>query len=277
MNRILIFFIVLLFPLTVWGQSSFSVVSWNIKHMGKSKNNKEIKFMASIVHDYDIIAIQEVVAKDPAGAKAVAKMADEMNRKGGRWDYRISNPTTSASAHKNERYAFIWNRNKIKLKGRPWLDKYFKDEITREPYFARFILKENSKEILVINFHSIPYNKEPESEFRYFKNYPKLYENETIIFAGDYNMKEHNTVFKPLKKMGYLPILKKQATTLRKKKLDKKGRYLLHDIDNIFYDSNKLELQNSYIVDFVPLIGNLEMANGISDHVPVVGVFKFLN
>lgn len=243
--------------------------------MGRSKSDAEIQFMAKLVHVYDIIAIQEVVAKDPAGAQAVAKMADAMNRLGGKWGYRISDPTTG-SARKKERYAYIWNRKKIKLVGRPWLDKAYKKQITREPYFAKFKIKSNKKQVILVNFHSIPYNKEPEREFKYFKNYPLMYEGETLIFAGDYNMKEHNTVFNPLKKMGYLPILKNQATTIRKKKANKKGQYLLHDIDNIFYDSNRLRLIDKVALNFVPIIGNLERANKISDHIPVVGLFEII-
>jgi hypothetical protein len=44
------------------------------------------------VRDYDIIAIQEVVA-GYGGAQAVAKLADELNRKGSKWNYIISDPT----------------------------------------------------------------------------------------------------------------------------------------------------------------------------------------
>jgi len=52
---------------------TFSIVSWNISHFGKTKDASEIKRIAQIVRDFDIVAIQEVVAIDPAGAKAVAR------------------------------------------------------------------------------------------------------------------------------------------------------------------------------------------------------------
>jgi hypothetical protein len=38
-------------------------------------------------------------------AQAVAKLADELNRKA-KWNYIISDPTVGA--YKTERYAFIW-------------------------------------------------------------------------------------------------------------------------------------------------------------------------
>ena len=105
---ILIFCII---SISTYGQT-FSIVSWNISHFGKTKDASEIKRIAQIVRDFDIIAIQEVVAIDPAGAKAVARLADELNRMGAKWDYRVSNPTNSSSG-KTERYAFIWKSKKV--------------------------------------------------------------------------------------------------------------------------------------------------------------------
>ncbi len=48
------------------------------------------------------------------GAQAVARLADELNRKGTKWDYVISDPTSS-SAYKTERYAFIWKTSKVTI------------------------------------------------------------------------------------------------------------------------------------------------------------------
>ena len=39
------------------------------------------QFMAETLRDCDVVAIQEVVA-GPGGSQAVAKLADELNRKG---------------------------------------------------------------------------------------------------------------------------------------------------------------------------------------------------
>jgi len=48
-----------------------SIVSWNIQDLGRTKDDAEIQFIAEVIRDFDIIAIQEVVAVDPAGAQAV--------------------------------------------------------------------------------------------------------------------------------------------------------------------------------------------------------------
>ena len=88
------------------------VLSWNIENFGKSKSDSTLVCISQILKDYDVVAIQEVVA-GYGGAQTVAKLIDELNRKGATWDYTISNPTMS-SAYKTERYAFLWKTSKIK-------------------------------------------------------------------------------------------------------------------------------------------------------------------
>ena len=71
------------------------------------------------------------------GAQAVASLVGILNKKGSKWDYRVSDPT-SGSSYKKERYAFIWKTSKACIKGNAWLEKKYTLEIDREPYFASF-------------------------------------------------------------------------------------------------------------------------------------------
>ena len=96
------------FSLPIFSQTK--LLSWNLENFGKSKSDQEISFIANTIKDYDIITIQEVVAGN-GGAQAVVRLADELNRKGSKWDYRISDPTSSSS-YKTERYAFLWKTSK---------------------------------------------------------------------------------------------------------------------------------------------------------------------
>lgn len=57
------------------------VVSWNLQNLGKSKSGDEIAFMANTLRDFDVIALQEVIA-GYGGAQAVARLAGELNRTG---------------------------------------------------------------------------------------------------------------------------------------------------------------------------------------------------
>jgi hypothetical protein len=136
------YFVLLFLLFTTSSFSQLKVFSWNVENLGSSKSNSNINYIAKTIKDYDIVALQEVVA-GYGGAQAVAKLADELNRKGEKWDYAISNPTSS-SAYKAERYAFLWKTSKVRLVNMPWLEKQYGLLIDREPYYATFEYKKKS-------------------------------------------------------------------------------------------------------------------------------------
>ncbi|MDR6846480.1 endonuclease/exonuclease/phosphatase family protein [Flavobacterium granuli] len=255
------FVLFLLFFNTFYSQTK--LLSWNIQNFGKSKSDQEIAFIANTVKDYDIIAIQEVVAGN-GGAQAVARLADALNRKGTKWDYRISDPTSS-DAHGTERYAFVWKTNKLKLKGKPWLEQKYQTEIDREPYFATFEIKD--KTITIVAFHAIPKSKQPETEIKYFKLLPKEYPNLNLLFAGDFNCSQSHSVFDPLKKMGFPPILKNQKTSLKTK--PKGTECLAYEYDNMFYKTNSINYLKSDVILFYKKFISLKEARKVSDHIPI--------
>lgn len=269
MKKLVSAIITLLFALSLCAQS-FSLISWNIQDFGKTKNDYEIEEIATLIKDYDIIAIQEVVAIDPGGAQAVARLADQLNRMGAKWDYRISDPTDSPGK-KMERYAFIWKPGKVSLVGRPWLDKENATTIYREPYLARFEIGEHS--ILIANYHSRSHDERPEREIECFYKYPERFPDDKILIAGDFNAYTNNSVFNYLRAIGFIPHLKDQRTTL-KGKCKGNGRYLNHPIDFIIYDWHKFKLLKAGCIDFVKNCKNLEKARKLSDHLPVWGIFE---
>jgi deoxyribonuclease-1-like protein len=256
-------FIFLFFLFSVTIQSQTKLLSWNLENFGKSKSDQEIAFIANTIKNCDIVTVQEVVAGN-GGTQAVARLADELNRKGAKWDYRISNPTSS-SVYKTERYAFLWKTNKLKLKGKPWLEQKYHLEIDREPYFATFEIKE--KNITVVSFHAITKNKLPETEIKYFKLLPQEYPNLNLLFVGDFNCPQSHSVFSPLKKMGYAAILENQKTSL---KLKRKGEnYLASEFDNMFYKTSSLNFIKSDAILFYQKFISLKEARKISDHIPI--------
>lgn len=257
LSLVLLFFTVLSFSQT-------KLLSWNLENFGKSKSESELNFIANTILNYDIVALQEVVA-GYGGAQAVAKLAMLLNEKGAKWDYAISNPTSSTSSHKVERYAFLWKTSKIKLKGNTWLEKQYHLEIDREPYFATFEI--NKKTITLVNFHAITKSKQPETEIKYFKFLPGEYPNLNLLFLGDFNCPQSHTVFNPLKKMGYTPILQNQKTTLKQQ--CKNDICLASEFDNMFYKTSTIEFMNSGIVPFHKNFNSLKEARRISDHIPI--------
>jgi deoxyribonuclease-1-like protein len=243
--------------------SQTKLLSWNLENFGKSKSKTEIAFVAETVREYDIIAIQEVVA-GYGGVQAVAKLAAELNRKGAKWNYVISEPT-SGSPYQKERYAFIWKTTKLKKIGSAWLEKTFHLEIEREPFYCTF--QYNNKQFTVVNFHAVPKSKQPEREIKYFKKLADEYSTLNLIFVGDFNCPQSHNVFNPLKKMGYKSILTKQKTSLKQK--CKNNECLASEYDNMFYQNTKTRNLSSGIISFYKKFYSLKEARKISDHIPL--------
>jgi deoxyribonuclease-1-like protein len=248
---------------SVVGFSQIQLLSWNIENLGQSKSDKEILFIAQTVKDFDLVAIQEVVAGF-GGSQAVARLANELNRKGHQWDYRISNPTSS-SAYKTERYAFLWKKSRAKLKGKPWLENKYHIEIDREPYYATFEI--DKKEVTLVNFHAITKSKQPEREIKFFKFLPATYPKLNLLFLGDFNCPQSHSVFTPLKKIGYTSSLANQKTSLKKK--CKNNTCLASEFDNFFYNQSKISMQKSGVLHFYTFFESIEQARKISDHIPI--------
>lgn len=244
----------------------FSLASWNIRDLGRTKNSGEIALIAGIINDFDIVLIQEIVGKDPAGIQAVAKIIDELNRLGSKWDYYVSNPTKSPSAKMSERYGFLWKTSKISVKGKPYLDLELEDLCYREPYIGNFTLKNQSKTITLVNYHSRKHDDSPEEEIVHLKNYKERLESESIIIAGDFNLDEQQPVWDNFYSRGFVNALENTPTTLKTK--CKSGNYLNHSIDNIFY-TPKIKVIESGSLDFVKTCDNLSEARNLSDHLPV--------
>jgi len=244
--------------------AQITIASWNLENLGKSKSETELDFIANIIKDFDIIAIQEVVAGD-GGVQAVARLADELNRKGSKWDYRISDPTSGLNSYKRERYAFIWKTSSVTLVGRPWLEIKYTNEINREPFFATFKLKD--KCFTLVTFHAITKKMQPETEIKYFKFLPAEYPDKNLIFCGDFNCPQSHTVFNPLKKMGYRPIFTEQKTSLKMEPVNNKC--LASEFDNLFYNTAKIRFLRSGVIKFYTSFVSLKDARTVSDHIPI--------
>ncbi|WP_252723621.1 endonuclease/exonuclease/phosphatase family protein [Winogradskyella psychrotolerans] len=247
-------------------KNSLKLITWNIQDLGQTKNAEEIAFIVDVLKDFDIVAIQEVVAKHPAGAQKVAQIADELNRKGAKWDYRISDPTKSPSVYMSERYAYLWKTSKIDIQGRAYLDKELAEEIVREPYIAEFKEKSTGYKFHVVNFHSRKHDDNPELEIIHFKNYQERLNTDKLLIVGDFNLNEKHEVWNNLYVQGFKSAVINQKTTLKRK--CGYGSYRSHAIDNIYY-SKQVKAVNTGVVDYIQNCENLAPARRISDHLPV--------
>ncbi len=268
MNKYLYAFIIVLFfqQNAISQQKEISIVSWNIQKFGSKKDANEIKQIANILRDYDIIAIQEVVA-GYGGAQAVARLVEELNRKGAKWTYAVSNPTKSPK-YLLERYAFIWKNKYIKIKNRGHLLSNLASVIDREPFAIDFYF--NKKKFTVINYHARIFNKHPENEIKPLLEYIETIKT-PVILTADFNIKTSDSVFYSFKNKGFTEALKNKRTTLKKKCV--KDNYLNYAIDNIFYSKHFIKIE-AQPIDFVMYCDNLINARNLSDHLPVLLRFK---
>lgn len=265
MNKyIYAFILVLFFQLNAISQKKeITIVSWNIRKFGQKKSAKEIKQIVSILKDYDIIAIQEVVA-GYGGAQAVARLAEELNRKGTKWSYVVSNPTNSPK-YLLERYAFIWKNKHIKIKNKGALLSDLAAVIDREPFIINFYF--NKKKFTIINYHARNFKKRPENEIKPLLTYIAKNIKTPVILAADFNKKSSDPIFDYFKKQGFTQALQNKRTTLKTKCV--KSNYLNHAIDNIFY-SKHFTIIKAKPIDFVKYCDNLTNARKLSDHLPVL-------
>ena len=255
---------------------TFSIMTWNIQDLGRTKTDDEIEMMAEVMKNYDIIAVQEVVGADYAGAQKVALIADYLNRKGSRWDYKLSDRTDSPSPYIAERYAFFWKPSRVTLKNDPYLDKDLKEECDREPYIARFQPRGSNESFYVISFHARRFDNHPDEEIKHFVNYPQRLKTNQFFIVGDFNLDEKHEVWQPFYAKGFVSAIQDKPTTL-KRKCDRKDDYFNYPIDNIYFHSERFENVESGRVDFVLDCKNLEIARGVSDHLPVYVKVKMIS
>ena len=225
--------------------------------------------MARMINPVDVIAIQEVVAGE-GGAQAVARLHDALERMGTHWDYCISDPTSGLKGSV-ERYAYFWKPSRVKRLGHPWLDHFFSVEIDREPYMSTFIFQTDT--FTLTTLHAIPKSKQPETEIKYLKFFPQKYLGHTLIFMGDFNCPQSNSVFGPLKSMGYPSVFSGRKTTLKRGCAARDC--LSSEYDNLFYPASKMKLVNSSVLQFQLTMPDGLAPENISDHLPIVGWFLF--
>jgi endonuclease/exonuclease/phosphatase family metal-dependent hydrolase len=261
--------IILIFiSFTVLAQQSTKLVTWNLCNFGKSKSVEEIRIIANVLKDADIVAIQEVSASD-FGAQAVAKLADELNRKGAKWDYVISDPTNGLG---KERYAYLWKSSHIKIIGKPWLEKTLDILIDREPFLSKFNI--NGKTLLLSTIHVVPTSKNPSRECSLLYKLDSIYITDNLMIMGDFNLSQKNKSFDILKSRGFKSSLINQKTSIKMK--PQNGEILANEYDNIFFELQLIKINTAGIINFAEKYLDLKEARKISDHLPVYLTFTIL-
>ncbi len=230
---------------------SINIISWNLKDFGQSRDAKEIELIAEQLRDADIVAIQEVVAKHPGGAKAVARLANELNTMGEKWDYSISDPTNSSSPYLRERYAFLWKVKKVNItNGGAKLISELAGQVEREPYRADFKNKTGDV-ISIVNYHACTHKKNfPErAEISAISNWLFEQNIENVVWAGDMNLKITDQAFTNILSSGYTAVLNGEKTSLKTSCTG--GNYLSRAEDNVLFKFETFDFISGSVLDFI--------------------------
>ena len=194
-------------------------------------------------------------------SSTVAKLDDYLDRTGSDWDYVISNST---SGDGSERYAFLFKKNRVKLKEKAQLEMSLSEVMNREPFRAIFIFK--NIEYYFFNLHLVPTDKHPQIEVNKLEVLTTLYTGKRIIMLGDFNLSQSDNSFNSLKSKGFIASLINKKTSLKMKPVS--GKILNMEYDN-FFISSQIKFKNSSVIYFFEDFKDLQSARKISDHCPI--------
>jgi deoxyribonuclease-1-like protein len=255
-------------------RQSILVASFNIQAFGESKmgNAWVVERIVHILQQFDIVAIQEVRAKDQT---LLPRLIAMVNANGARYDY-ILGPRLGRTDSK-EQYAFIYDTSTVVSS--PEASYTTRDEadlLHREPLIARFVTRVPPNvrpfSFSLVNLHTDP--DEVTQEMRVMHTVVKSireYEyasamEDDVILMGDLNAAPRQ--FGPLAQMPgiFYTVSDSQTTnTLRKS-----------TYDNIIFDRG---LTNEYtgrsgVLDMCEMFNiNTNEALKISDHFPIWAEF----
>ncbi|MEI6378544.1 MAG: endonuclease/exonuclease/phosphatase family protein [Candidatus Falkowbacteria bacterium] len=243
------------------------LVSWNACNFGASKTPQTIDAMAQLMRFADLVVLQEV-STGPAGAQAVAKLADALNRLGAKWDYSVSPSTLEGSG--KERYAYLWKTSRLQVKQRQIsLVSPLANYMIREP--GRMIFTVNGLEFAWYTFHLAPTAKGPEKEANMVAGMANVFTEQRLVLAGDFNLgadKLAPTWEKPFKCRHQI-----EGKTSLGNKIKADGSYFSKAYDNIFVRG--MTVRTSGILNYFARFNDLKAMKAVSDHLPVFVVIAF--
>lgn len=254
-----------------------TVISWNIKKMGRAK--LDVDAAAEMLTRADIVTFQEVNNKI-AGEEALNKIADRISRDSQTKICRAL--SAKPSGERVERYAYIWRNDRIAyvrtdgvvLEDCPQTALTIRlgvknaDRIVREPAFGTFLFKRNRSKFVLASVHLVPTKKKPEREIApLFDTFADL--NQPIIVAGDYNLAPSESAFDVALSAGFAPAFTTEKTSLRQN-----SRSLSQAYDNFWFRSVQLKTMKVLnLYEHFPTRDQRDIYNNISDHNPIQAVF----
>ena len=180
----------------VAAKSQVVIGSFNIQVFGTRKiaNQKVMNVLVQVARYFDVLAIQEIRAKDQS---VIPRFIQMINSNGAKYDYRIGKRQGRTSS--KEQYVFIWNTQSIELIQESWYVPDPRDLIHREPMVATFRCRSSQPQsafsFSLVNLHTDPDEAKQElnamaSAFRHVQAVQarQRYPEDDIIVLGDFNL-----------------------------------------------------------------------------------------
>lgn len=246
---------------------NITIASFNIrKFSDNSRDDAELDKIISVLKQFDLIAVQEVIGDTIILNRTVKKLAEN----GEDYSFIVGKPVGNTQ---KEQYAFLFNNKKITHVGKPktYYDKY--DKFIREPFYASF--KSNNFDFDIFTIH-ILYGDSAADRSSEMKQISSVYEyyqekdesENDLILTGDFNTEPWDDNFDFIWQIPDVKIAIREG----KSTIGKYGNLY----DNIIFDSNTEEytgVKGIYYYDEILGLEQEEAKEAVSDHRPVYSVF----
>ena len=252
-------------------RATIRIASFNIQVFGSSKLEKThaMDVLARVVRQFDVIAIQEVRARNQ---DILPRFVDLINATGRHYDHVIG-PRLGRTTSK-EQYAFVFDRATVEVDRQQMYTVADPDDLLhRPPLVAPFRVRgpppDAAFTFSLVNIHTDP--DEVTQELNVLDDVFRLVQNDgraedDVILLGDFNADDRN-----LEELGQLTALTcaivSSSTNTRRTK----------EYDNLIFSSQATTefTGRSGVFDFMREYNlSLEQALEVSDHLPVWAEFS---
>ena len=253
-----------------------TIGTFNIQVFGvdKMQDQAAIETVVKIIRHFDVIAIQELRAKDQS---VIPELVNLVNAPGYGFNYIVG--PRQGRTNSKEQYVFLYDTNRVQLIDQPFMVPDPNDLIHREPMVARFRCLTNPGRnpftFMLMNIHTDPDETRQElnalvnsveAAYQQYSNSSFGYEDDLIVL-GDFN-ENPNEFFQFGQIPGFTAVIPADVTT----NVSRTKCY-----DNLVFDARTTTefLNKADVFDFERDFNlSRESAKNVSDHLPVWACFS---
>jgi deoxyribonuclease-1-like protein len=259
-------FIIAIILFTASGQETeiLNLASWNIRILSNnSRDDSELSAISQIITRYDLVAIQEV--RDEQVIQRLIKFLPAG------WNYLISDQVGRGV---KERYAYLYDSQKVKPVGIDYVISDPEDYFIREPYAASFV--SGNFDFTLLTFHAIYGDSifDRRKEIGYLPDLIDHIQNtlgfeKDLILLGDFNLPSDDRAWSGFDDYKAVIPPSEKTTITDTSSYD---NFWLHE--NFTFNEEFISLLEIYKFDELLCMNNDSQASKIySDHRPIAITF----